>query len=68
MKLTLLPLLFSSVSAFSSFGAKQPVKEVVSESTLSIDTLPGAIAPVGFFDPLSFLFAHFDFFDRFCDF
>ena len=55
MKLTLLPLLFSSASAFGSFGAKQPVKEVVSESTLSIDTLPGAIAPVRFFDPLGFV-------------
>mmetsp|Transcript_23760 Transcript_23760/g.27044 ORF Transcript_23760/g.27044 Transcript_23760/m.27044 type:complete len:215 (+) Transcript_23760:71-715(+) len=55
MKFVLLPLLFSSASAFVSSGSKSPVKQVVlSESNFSIDNLPGALAPVGFFDPLGF--------------
>jgi hypothetical protein len=44
-------LLATSASAFSSFGAK---KAVVKAPVFSVDTIPGALAPVGIFDPLGF--------------
>jgi Chlorophyll A-B binding protein len=46
----------SSVTAFSSFGSKKTVGNKVaatkSSSSFTIDNIPGALAPVGLFDPL----------------
>jgi hypothetical protein len=44
-------LLATSASAFSSFGAKKAIKTT---PVFSVDTIPGALAPVGIFDPLGF--------------
>jgi Chlorophyll A-B binding protein len=50
-----LALLASSASAFSSFGAKKAAPVATAPvSTFSLDTIPGALAPVGVFDPFGF--------------
>jgi Chlorophyll A-B binding protein len=51
MKLTAitLALVATSASAFSSFASKKAAK-----ATFTIDTIPGALAPMGIFDPLGF--------------
>jgi hypothetical protein len=48
-------LLASSASAFTTFGAKK-VAPAATTPVLSfaLDTIPGALAPVGVFDPLGF--------------
>ena len=45
-------LLASSASAFNTFGAKKTVAPKV--PAFNIDTIPGALEPVGLFDPLGF--------------
>merc|ERR1711920_170394 len=47
-------LLASTASAFNGFGANKKVSAKAPGNTLTIENLPGAIAPVGFFDPLGF--------------
>lgn len=56
MKFTTISLLalFSGASAFNSFQAKPVSKTQIKTSSLSIDTLPGALPPFGVFDPLGF--------------
>jgi Chlorophyll A-B binding protein len=49
-----LALLASSASAFSTFGAKKAAVATAPVSTFSLDTIPGALAPVGIFDPFGF--------------
>jgi Chlorophyll A-B binding protein len=51
MKLTAvtLALIATSASAFNSFASKKAAK-----ATFTIDTIPGALAPMGIFDPLGF--------------
>jgi Chlorophyll A-B binding protein len=41
----------SSVAAFSSFGSKKAAVSKVAKPSFSVDTIPGALAPVGMFDP-----------------
>jgi hypothetical protein len=45
-------LLTSSVTAFNSFAPKKAAKVVTPE--FSVETIPGALPPVGIFDPLGF--------------
>jgi Chlorophyll A-B binding protein len=45
--------ILSSAGAFSSF-MKKPTKAAPAKPAFSIDTIPGALAPVGLFDPLGF--------------
>merc|ERR1712232_714721 len=53
MKITAaLALLASSASAFAPIGSKSASK--TSLEAFSVDTIPGAIAPTGLFDPLGF--------------
>jgi len=56
MKLALASLLAGSATAFSSFPA--PAAPAVRTSTalnaFTVDNMPGALAPMGFFDPLGF--------------
>jgi hypothetical protein len=49
---TAIALLTSSASAlqFGSFGGKKAAK--VAEKAFTVDTIPGALAPMGIFDPL----------------
>lgn len=49
-----LALLASSASAFSSFASTKKTTAPTPVSTFSVDTIPGALAPVGIFDPLGF--------------
>eukprot|EP00523_Entomoneis_sp_CCMP467_P002963 CAMPEP_0168749472 /NCGR_PEP_ID=MMETSP0724-20121128/16735_1 /TAXON_ID=265536 /ORGANISM="Amphiprora sp., Strain CCMP467" /LENGTH=213 /DNA_ID=CAMNT_0008797385 /DNA_START=72 /DNA_END=713 /DNA_ORIENTATION=+ len=44
-------LLASTASAFSSFGNK-PAAKAPAAPAFTVDTIPGAIAPTGIFDPL----------------
>ena len=46
-------LLATSANAFNSFSPKRAVAKLV-ESTFNVNTIPGALAPVGIFDPLNF--------------
>ena len=41
----------SAVTAFSSFGSKKSSK-VATKPSFAVDNIPGALAPVGIFDPL----------------
>eukprot|EP00546_Thalassionema_frauenfeldii_P012892 CAMPEP_0178918506 /NCGR_PEP_ID=MMETSP0786-20121207/13866_1 /TAXON_ID=186022 /ORGANISM="Thalassionema frauenfeldii, Strain CCMP 1798" /LENGTH=213 /DNA_ID=CAMNT_0020592227 /DNA_START=325 /DNA_END=966 /DNA_ORIENTATION=- len=55
MKFTTLALCATSGAAFNNFFAKKEVAApAVPVNTFTIDTLPGALAPVGLFDPLGF--------------
>mmetsp|Transcript_7408 Transcript_7408/g.11265 ORF Transcript_7408/g.11265 Transcript_7408/m.11265 type:complete len:213 (+) Transcript_7408:163-801(+) len=54
MKLTAFALCATSAAAFNNFFAKKEVAPVAPANTFTVDTLPGALAPVGFFDPLGF--------------
>ena len=56
MKLALASLLVGSAAAFSFFPAPAaPAAKVTSaKPAFSVETMPGALAPVGFFDPLGF--------------
>eukprot|EP00522_Entomoneis_paludosa_P007079 CAMPEP_0172448734 /NCGR_PEP_ID=MMETSP1065-20121228/7677_1 /TAXON_ID=265537 /ORGANISM="Amphiprora paludosa, Strain CCMP125" /LENGTH=213 /DNA_ID=CAMNT_0013200305 /DNA_START=10 /DNA_END=651 /DNA_ORIENTATION=- len=45
-------LLATSASAFSSFGAKKAAAKAPAPPAFSVDTIPGALPPVGIFDPL----------------
>ena len=47
-----LSLIFASASAFNSFAPKKVAK--VASPAFTIDTIPGALPPVGIFDPLGF--------------
>jgi hypothetical protein len=47
-------LLATSASAFNSFSFGSKKAAVVKAPVFSIDTIPGALAPVGIFDPLGF--------------
>jgi hypothetical protein len=49
---TLFAVSAGSAAAFGSFGQKKAVVPVV--PAFSVDTIPGALAPVGLFDPLGF--------------
>ena len=53
MKTAVLSLLATSASAFSIFGEKAATSSAP-VATFSVDTIPGALAPVGLFDPLGF--------------
>jgi Chlorophyll A-B binding protein len=44
-------ILVSSAAAFSNFAGK---KSAAKKASFTIDTIPGALAPVGLFDPLNF--------------
>ena len=46
-------LLASSASAFNAFAPKKTAAKIVTPAFTS-DTIPGALAPVGIFDPLNF--------------
>ena len=46
-------LLASSASAFNAFASKQPAAKIV-KPAFSMETIPGALAPVGVWDPLGF--------------
>ena len=46
-----LALLASTASAFNAFAPKKTAKKITAP-TFSLDTIPGALAPVGLFDPL----------------
>lgn len=46
-----LALLATSASAFNSF---KPAAKATAASAFTIDTIPGALEPVGLFDPLGF--------------
>merc|ERR1712232_656703 len=46
--------LSGSAAAFSPFGAKKTAAAAVAEPAFTVDTIPGALPPVGFFDPLGF--------------
>merc|ERR1712232_122726 len=46
-------LLSTSASAFNPFGAK-PAAAPAPVATFSVDSIPGALDPVGLFDPLGF--------------
>jgi hypothetical protein len=48
-----LALLAASADAFGSFGKPKAVK-AVAKPAFTVDTIPGALAPVGLFDPLGF--------------
>ena len=50
--ITALTLLASPAAAFTSFGKTTSSK--VSTTAFSLETIPGALAPVGIFDPLGF--------------
>jgi len=50
-----LALLAAPAAAFSSFGSKKSAKSAKPVApAFTIDTIPGALAPVGIFDPLDF--------------
>jgi hypothetical protein len=49
-----LTLLATSASAFSPFGTKKAAAVAPAAPAFSIDTIPGALEPVGLFDPLNF--------------
>eukprot|EP00526_Cylindrotheca_closterium_P020881 CAMPEP_0113641496 /NCGR_PEP_ID=MMETSP0017_2-20120614/21784_1 /TAXON_ID=2856 /ORGANISM="Cylindrotheca closterium" /LENGTH=209 /DNA_ID=CAMNT_0000552841 /DNA_START=98 /DNA_END=727 /DNA_ORIENTATION=- /assembly_acc=CAM_ASM_000147 len=51
MKFILASSLIASASAFSVFGNKAPVAE---SAAFSVDSIPGALEPMGLFDPLGF--------------
>merc|ERR1719261_1692811 len=46
--------LFGSASAFSPFGTKKAAVAAPAAPAFSVDTIPGALEPVGLFDPLGF--------------
>jgi Chlorophyll A-B binding protein len=46
--------LISSVSAFGSFGVKRTKVVKPTGPVFTVDSIPGALAPVGLFDPLGF--------------
>jgi len=56
MKLALASLLVGSAAAFSLFPtpAAPAAKAASAKPAFSVETMPGALAPVGFFDPLGF--------------
>ena len=56
MKLTIASLVAGSATAFSFFpGPAAPAaKAAPATPAFSVETMPGALAPVGFFDPLGF--------------
>jgi hypothetical protein len=47
-----LALLATSASAFNTFAAKKKAPAVVKKPTFSLETIPGALPPVGIFDPV----------------
>ncbi|KAL3932118.1 MAG: hypothetical protein SGBAC_010998, partial [Bacillariaceae sp.] len=51
MKFILASTLIASASALSIFGNKAPVAET---AAFSVDSIPGALEPMGLFDPLGF--------------
>ena len=53
MKFLIASVLAASASAFSPFGAKKAAVAPAAPA-FSIDTIPGALEPVGLFDPLGF--------------
>ena len=54
MKFLIAALLAASASAFSPFGAKKAAVAAPAAPAFSVDTIPGALEPMGLFDPLGF--------------
>lgn len=56
MKIATASLLVGSATAFSSFPAPaaRAAKAATALNVFSVETMPGALAPMGFFDPLGF--------------
>lgn len=46
--------LVGSAAAFSPFGGAPKASAVAPVAAFSVDEIPGALAPVGIFDPLGF--------------